>query len=74
MNIVQVGNVEVAALSWEVLARVESEGRREEWRSTLEEDSRKTHDALHRIQQYWEEVVGLSVPEDLHQGLCQLQG
>uniref|UniRef100_A0A0P4W235 Dynein regulatory complex protein 1 n=2 Tax=Scylla olivacea TaxID=85551 RepID=A0A0P4W235_SCYOL len=69
----QVGNVEVAALSWEVRARVESEGRREEWRTRLEEDSRKTHDALHRIQQYWEEVVGLSVPEDLHQGLCQLQ-
>ncbi|XP_050734398.1 uncharacterized protein LOC127007434 isoform X2 [Eriocheir sinensis] len=68
-----VGNVEVAALSWEVVARVESEGQRENWRSRLEDDSRKTHDALHRIQQYWEEVVGLSVPEDLHQGLCQLQ-
>lgn len=66
--------MEVAALSWEVLARVQSEKQREDWRWRLENDSRMTHDALHRIQQYWEEVVGLNVPEDLHQGLCQLQG
>ncbi|XP_045604926.2 dynein regulatory complex protein 1-like isoform X2 [Procambarus clarkii] len=68
-----VGNVEVAALSGEVTAVVESEGRQAEWKNTLEEDNRKTQEALEKIQQYWQNTITLSIPEDLHQSLCQLR-
>ncbi|XP_042205497.1 dynein regulatory complex protein 1-like isoform X2 [Homarus americanus] len=68
-----VGNVEVAALSGEVKAAVESETRRDAWKNTLEEDTRKTQEALKQIHQYWEKVVTLTIPEDLYDGLCQLR-
>ncbi|XP_053642955.2 dynein regulatory complex protein 1-like [Cherax quadricarinatus] len=68
-----VGNVEVAALSGEVAAVVESEGRQDEWRKTLEEDTRKTNLVLEKIQQYWQDAITLAVPEELYDSLCQLK-
>ncbi|KAK7084377.1 hypothetical protein SK128_021954 [Halocaridina rubra] len=69
-----VGNVEVAALSGEVAAVAESEGRQESWRKTLEEDTKKSEAALKQIQKSWDyATTKLTVPEDLHDSLCQFR-
>ncbi|KAK3890717.1 hypothetical protein Pcinc_005352 [Petrolisthes cinctipes] len=68
-----VGNVEVAAVSGEVVAVVESEARREAWREALQKDAQGTQEALDKIHQYWEEAVSHTIPEDLHSSLCQLR-
>lgn len=68
------GNVEVAALSGEVTSVVESEARRDSWRQILKEDTRKTQEALKKMQDAWEKAVDRTIPEDLHESLCQLRG
>ncbi|XP_071512279.1 dynein regulatory complex protein 1-like isoform X3 [Panulirus ornatus] len=68
-----VGNVEVAALSGEVTAVVESEARTQAWRHSQQQDLQQTQDALNKMQEAWEAAVHLTLPEDLHQTLCQLK-
>ncbi|XP_066971230.1 dynein regulatory complex protein 1-like [Macrobrachium rosenbergii] len=69
-----VGNVEVAALSGEVNAVVESECRQEAWRKSLQEDAEKTEKALKKMNDHWEHAATkLKIPEDLHASLCQLK-
>ncbi|XP_068241154.1 dynein regulatory complex protein 1-like [Palaemon carinicauda] len=69
-----VGNVEVAALSGEVNAVVESEGRQDAWRMTLQEDTEQTTKALKKMNDHWEHAATkLKIPEDLHESLSQLK-
>ncbi|XP_047498195.1 uncharacterized protein LOC125045122 [Penaeus chinensis] len=68
-----VGNVEVAAVSGEVAAVVDSETRRDTWRDALENDHKKTRQALKKMQEAWELSTDFCIPEDLHESLCQLR-
>ncbi|XP_042880374.1 uncharacterized protein LOC122258473 [Penaeus japonicus] len=68
-----VGNVEVAAVSGEVAAVVDSETRRDTWRNALENDHKKTRQALKKMHEAWELSNDFCIPEDLHESLCQLR-
>lgn len=72
--LMQVGNVEVAAVSGEVAAVVDSETRRDTWRNALENDHKKTRQALKKMHEAWELSNDFCIPEDLHESLCQLRG
>ena len=70
----QVGNVEVAAVSGEVVSVVSAEKTSDQWKNLLEEDEDATRKALETIHDKWEVAIKHEVAENIYSDLCDLKG
>lgn len=70
----QVGNIEVAAVSSSVKAQAEAEVSETHWRQTIEVSSREAEDKQQHIQHLWKAALEHTVAEDMHRDLLLISG